>query len=369
MPASSKWGVDELALGTRAEATFEPNGSNPKYPVKTNHLNGRRSPKLVLSADARIEAGVPCEVEVVELRSPRAPANGAVIVEFVRPAGFHIPGVYLDPAVTRLLMVQIRRKANILFFGPQGSGKTTAARAIAMRMGYHWVPFNAAVVDTPGGWMANMVCRATPAGTSWDFVPTEIAIALEAAVAHPDRKFLVFIDEFSRVDPRIANGLLSALDEVRQVWCPVTNRQFPIPENVQFILAANLGRSFTGTYRVDPAHLDRLAPIRFNYPSAADETALLRERFPGVELKFVEAVVQAANRVRQADLGGLSVRATQEACSYLADEIMVGRVRQAIEAPFCCRFDGDPADRTSDAATVRTIIDDVLRDLGIGAGP
>ena len=48
---------------------------------------------------------------------------------------------------------------------------------------------------------------------------------------------------------------------------------------------------------------------------------------------------------------------------------MAGRVRQSIEAPFCCRFDGDPADRTSDAAAVRVIIDDVLRGLGIGAGP
>lgn len=361
---SAKWSVEELRVGTRAEGVFDLNHGNPRYRVKAHHLNGRRTPKVVVSADERIEPGVPCEVRVVGVRSPTAPANGAILVEFVRPAPFRLTGVYLDPAVARLLAVQLRRRSNILFLGPHGSGKTTAAREIARQLGYRWVSFNSAVVDTPGGWMASLVCRATPAGAAWDFVPTEIADAMAAAAAGPDERWVVFVDEFSRVDPKIANGFLCALDESRRLWCPVTNRFLEIPDNLQFILAANTGKAFTGTFRLDAAHLDRLTPIRFGYPPPAEEAALLRLRYPGVAPRDIDLVVTAAARVRSADLGDLSVRATLEACSYLADELMAGRVEDAIVAAFCPRFDGDLGDPTSDAASVRDLVLAALADSG-----
>ena len=117
----TKWNLEELTPGRTVEATFWPNdheGSSFKF--RATHLDGRRAPKVILSNDERIVAGVPCLVRVVDVHKPDRDDRGRIEVEFVSRAPFRIEGVWLDPTVSKKLQVLLESGLNILLDGPQG---------------------------------------------------------------------------------------------------------------------------------------------------------------------------------------------------------------------------------------------------------
>ena len=60
-----KWTLDDLQLGTTAEATFWNNPvADSGFRWRTTSLDDRRTPKVVLSNDARILPGAPCLVVI-----------------------------------------------------------------------------------------------------------------------------------------------------------------------------------------------------------------------------------------------------------------------------------------------------------------
>ena len=98
---SSKWTLEELTPGRTVEATFFPNSSpDSAWKLRATHLDSRRAPKVVLSNDERIVAGVPCLVRVVAVHKPERDDRGRIEVEYVARAPFRIEGVYLDPGVS-----------------------------------------------------------------------------------------------------------------------------------------------------------------------------------------------------------------------------------------------------------------------------
>ncbi|MCB9616811.1 MAG: MoxR family ATPase [Sandaracinus sp.] len=360
--------LDDLAPGRTFEATFlENDAPGSRFRWRTTQLDGRRTPKVVLSDDARIQAGVPCVVRVVHVGKPESETHGHVEVVWERAASFRIEGVWLDPSVARKLEVLLESGMNILLDGPQGCGKTTLARAVATQLGMEFVFFNCGAVVDASDFFATIQVRASESGAPvTDFVKTEILEAIERA-ASSERRVLVFLDELNRCPEAARNALMPALDSTRRVFHPIDNRFVAIPDHVQFVAAVNRGRQFSATFGLDAAQLDRFAPLRMGYPPPAEEVKILKRRHADLPTNVIERVVLVADAVRRSpEVGsGLSVRATDEACTYLAHPRFGGgtddQIRDVLRTSFCLRFDGDADDVTTDAGAVWTIVEQQLR--------
>jgi len=369
----SKWTVEELTPGRTVEAIFWPNPAlESQFKLRATHLDGRRAPKVILSNDDRIIAGVPCLVRVVTVHKPERDDRGRIEVEFVSRAPFRIEGMYLDPVVSKKLQVLLSGGLNILLDGPQGCGKTVLARAIADTLGMVFVFFNCGAVVEASDFFVSIQVRASESGAPvTDFVKTDILLALEQAAEHPDRRYLVFLDELNRCQESARNALMPALDATRRVFHPIDNTFIPIPDNVQFIAAVNRGREFSGTFGIDAAQLDRFAPLQMTYPPPKAEVEILARRHPEISQANLEIIVEVADAIRCApDLpGSLSVRATDEACVYLKHPLFADDGKRSLpeimKTSFCGRFPGRWDDITTDAGAVWGIVRKTLASLKV----
>ena len=368
MPAA--WNSDDLKVGLELEATFWPNPvAGSRFRFRATHLDGLRAPKVVLCDDPRIRPGLPCRVRITTIRKRKRQDRGAIEVEYVKQKEFLFEGVYLDPVVAKQLQVLLESGLNILLDGPQGCGKTVLARSIAQTLGMEFIFFNCGAVIEASDFLATIQVRASPSGQPvTDFLKTEVLTALEEAGAHPDRRYLVFLDELNRCPEHARNALMPALDATRRIFHPIENRFLEIPPNVQFVAAVNRGRSFSGTFAIDAAQLDRFAPLQMTYPPVEEEVKLLRPRHPELSEKVIRLVVEAADRLRKTpDLrSGLSVRATDEVCTYLKHPLIASQRRALLpflfRSSFCGRFAGEWGDPSTDAGMAWDILQGLLQE-------
>lgn len=374
---SGKWTLEELVPGRTVEATFWPNpaGEDSSFRLRSTHLDGRRAPKVVLTNDERILAGIPCRVRILAITKPERDDRGRIEVEYVGPAPFRLEGVYLDPVVSKKLQVLLEGGLNILLDGPQGCGKTVLARAIADGLGMTFVFFNCGAVVEASDFLVSIQVRASASGAPvTDFVKTDVLLALEDAADHPERRYLVFLDELNRCQESARNALMPALDSTRRVFHPIDNTFIPIPDNVQFIAAVNRGREFSGTFGIDAAQLDRFAPLQMTYPPPPAELDILARRHPRISAANLEIIVAVADAIRHAPElpGSLSVRATDEACVYLEHPLFAEDGKRALpeilKTSFCGRFPGRWDDVTTDAGAVWSLVRKTLATRHVPVG-
>ena len=367
-----KWKTDDITIGAVMETTFWVNPvKDSGYRFRATHLDGKRAPKVILSSDPRIMAGVPCLVKVTGMTKPERQDHGVIEVEFVQALPLRPEGIWLDPIAARKLQVLLESGLNILLDGPQGCGKSVLARAIARALGMEFVFFNCSAVVEATDFLATIQVRASASGQPvTDFLKTELLLALERALVEPESRFLVFLDEFNRSPESARNALMPALDATRRVFNPVSNTFLDIPDNVQFIAAVNRGAEFSGTYGIDAAQLDRFAPLQMEYLPPEEEVKLLHARHPELPKSTVQQIVDIADRVRRSPSlsSGLSVRATEEACIYLKHPLMEHNRREmlpeVLKDSFCGRFPGRWSDAASDAGAVWAIVRGALMDGG-----
>lgn len=362
--------VPAIKVGVRFQTVFYPNRkAESAFKFRATHADGARAEKVILSNDKQIEPGKPCEVRVTAVKKPKAKERGHIEVAFVRAVGMELdPSIYIPKVLSLKIEALLEMGMNILLDGPQGSGKTVLSRAVAEALGMEYVFFNCSSVFEATDFLATLQVRATDSGaaeTVW--VPTDIMRAFDRARAQPKKRFLVFLDEFNRCREMARNGLMPALDSTRKFYDPITGKAEPIPENILWIAAINNGAQFTGTTTVDPAQMDRFAPIRMDYPPEDVEVRLLSERYPQLAKKDVTRVVRIANAVRKsAELGlDLSMRATDEACALLghpnfADYDAGDPLSAILKDTFCARVQGRPEDPSTDAGVMWKIVSAAL---------
>lgn len=351
--------------GQEFETTFY---SNPRkespYRFRATHLDGERAPKAVLSDDPRIQPGKRCRVRITSVKKPASKDRGHIEVDYLGLVDFRLDEeFYVDPMMAKKLQALIESGRNILLDGPQGSGKTVLAANIARALDMRYVFFNCSAIYEATDFLATLQLRATDTGTAvTEWLATDILRALEDAHAHPEERYLIFLDEFNRCREIARNGIMPALDATRRLYNPLTGSTIEIPDNTLWIAAINNGAQFTGTTSVDPAQLDRFAPLKMEYPPPDEEVRILVRRYPEVPRAQIERIVMAASAIRSDDAlrVDLSVRATEEVCMLLGHPNFSGdgddSLPELLKTSFCARYPGNWHDASTDAGLVWSCI-------------
>ena len=208
-----------------------------------------------------------------------------------------------------------------------------------------------------------MQVRATSSGqTDTVWVPTDILRVFEEGYIKPEKRYLIFLDEVNRCREVARNGILAAIDSTRKMYNPLTGANIHLPENILWVVAINNGSQNTGKIAVDPAQLNRFAPLKMNYPPEKEELRILSRHQPGVDRSRIQRVVQTANAIRKDDQlrVDLSVRATEEVCTLLGHphfaDFEGDPVPELLKTSFCGRFAGRWDDPTSEAGLVWQVI-------------
>ncbi|GAB3487210.1 AAA family ATPase [Flexivirga sp.] len=160
-----------------------------------------------------------------------------------------------------LVLATVLAGGHVLLEDNPGLGKTLAARSLAQTLGLDFA-------------RAQFTPDLLPADLTGSFIFDQRNATFEFRHG-PLFTGLLLADEINRTPPKTQAALLEAMQE-RQVT--VEGQTFRLPHPFHVIATAN-PVEYEGTYPLPEAQLDRfLARVSFGYPTAEEETDVLRRR-------------------------------------------------------------------------------------------
>jgi len=192
----------------------------------------------------------------------------------------------------------------LLLYGPTGTGKTYTAIQLLKQMkesgeidDFITITFSSGMEDI------DILGKFVPdSGRVIKFQPSEL---YEFLKANKDKKIAIIFDEFNRASSKTLNILIPMLDG-RNGEVVINNfikgETLTLPEdNVIFLFTANFGASYSGTFQLDEAILNRIQLSIFS-DYQKDVEQLILEDLPEDKRKVLQDII---NYLRDAYKQGL----------------------------------------------------------------
>lgn len=297
------------------------------------------------------KAALPLPSSVTEQAAPSAVVeqNHEDVVDFIARSTALRPETYKMPdLIWKGLIRAVVRGKNIMFIGPQGTGKTMAAYAIRDA-------FNRPFFNIPLG--ATQDPRSTLIGNT-HFKHGEGTFVVDStfvrAIQTPNA--IILLDEITRANPEAWNILMSVLD-YKQRFLRIDEKPdtpvVPVAQGVTFLATANVGHQFTATRTLDRALQDRFNVVEIQPLNKDEEFDLLKRLFPNVADNMLENIASIAAETRKevhSDMPKLSdivsTRASIEMAEMVYDGFTLAEAAELCVYPFFSAAGGADSERT-----------------------
>lgn len=225
----------------------------------------------------------------------KAQPSSPIFVPVTKDEHFHI-----EDATKKLLrtVVGLAKKGaalNVALRGPTGCGKTSLPEWLAAQTGMNLFIFDAPTIrETKDAFGFKELVVDEESGlqkTVWQKSGFVQAISTDNTI--------VVIDEATRIHASLTNGLLAFLDHRKRVWLDDLQESVQVGDNVLIFVTANIGASYTGTWRWDAAFENRMDyQIDVGYLPVDKEIEVLTKK-TGVDAKVAKSFCEIAQIVRQ----------------------------------------------------------------------
>jgi MoxR-like ATPase len=251
-------------------------------------------------------ASVPNVDEILDARVPGDPDDGSLIDErqaaevIGRIAGGLNRVLHGQREVVRKLLAAFASGGHVLLDDVPGTGKTTAAKALAQitQASFQRIQFTPDLL--PGDILGVSI-----------FDPRDQGFHFHKGPVFAD---VLLADEVNRASPRTQSALLEAMAE-KQVT--VDRVRHALTDSF-FVIATQNPLEFQGTYALPESQMDRFAMrLRLGFVSAQNEVAILDDQAAGgspLETIQVRATAQQVSALRSA---AARVRVSQEVKRYI----------------------------------------------------
>lgn len=183
--------------------------------------------------------------------------------------GYVLPRELVEPLGVILELLKVDDRLNVIFTGPQGTGKTTLAKVIAEELGANFIKVDCGAIREQGDWWTRIVARN---GSTYA-VPTQLVYGITTP------NTVILLDEINRTNPQNHNSIYGLLDEGGKVWSDDLSCYIERAPGVLVIATANVGEDNVGVFPMDAALWDRL-PFQFELamPTKAALAKILMNR-------------------------------------------------------------------------------------------
>ena len=351
-----------LSPGATLEVTWE---DNPKSgSVKSNQTAAGKSGKIILpsaaSGQAQPKPGQRWRCRVERVTNPGSAGRGAIIVVPEQQLiDVKFQDVWIEPenALAMSTVLQDPNK-NLFLEGPQGCGKTTISQTIAERLGWEFRKISGNQIKRYTTLYGRTVTATVNGATTARWVDSTLIENTKEATRRPEVEFLFFVDELTRMDEDARDILLDGIEGRDRVLCSPKPETIPIPRNIHWMFAGNVGSAFT-VRQGDAALSDRLVTLEIGYMPLEAEIAHCLRKYPNCPKDDLTSALKIVHKLRPIIFGELrlsnmiSTRQTENFAMLKANGLDTAT---AMKIAIANQFKGPLADQNSERSRLMKAI-------------
>ena len=246
--------------------------------------------------DADLKGAKPLPIDFQVNTTPQnVPAEQVALMNFINKS------VELKPSLMKMgdlkwkyLVRSAMRGKNIMMTGPAGCGKTMAAKSLVNGLDRPEFYFNLGATQDPRSTLIGNTHFNKEDGTYFSESTFVKAIQTKDAV--------ILLDELSRAHPDAWNILMTVLDQGQRYLRLDEKDGSPtisVAPGVCFIATANIGNEYTSTRVMDKALMDRFIVIEMDMLNKIDETSLLKELYPNLDIAIIDNITSISEASRK----------------------------------------------------------------------